>query len=252
MVARLRKEGLNKRLHGRVFAIFDELGDMVGKPQSLQQMEALRRIAGEVTKSNHASERRLGHIAKDMIDDAVANLGGATKELAEAREMWGRMRRVEAIENIIEKAADTKNFESSIQTGFRGLLRNPDKHLRGFSQEEIDAIRQVVRGGSLQRALERIGNRLSPESLTGMGVTGSAAYSGNIPLAAATATTGIAAKSTAKATTRKGAEQVRNLLARDPMQERLLQNILSQKNALAGPVGGMGGIVNALSERNVE
>ncbi|MDE9449987.1 hypothetical protein J3R80_05835 [Aliiroseovarius sp. Z3] len=249
MVAKLRKEGFNERLHPRIPALFDELSEMVGQPQSLQQMEALRRIAGKVAKSVDPDERRLGSIAKEMIDESVAGLGGATKELAEARELWGRMKRVETIEDIIEQSANNPNFEKSIQSRFRQLLRNPRKNLAGFSEAEIAAIRQVARGGPVQRVLEEIGKRLSPQSLSGMGISGSAAYSGNMPLAVSSALTGIAAKSTAKASTRKGADQVRNMLARSPAQQRIIEELMKTRNGLASLSALSGGGMNYAQDK---
>ena len=50
----------------------------------------------------------------DGIDDTIGELGEGSKHFAEAKDIWARMRRLEAVEAIIEDASNSPNFEQAL------------------------------------------------------------------------------------------------------------------------------------------
>ena len=99
----------------------------------------------------------------DKLDDWVSgltprdvtqggNVGRATAALTEARSLWGRARRGEIIEDLIDRAKlrasqfSGSGLENALRTEFRQLAMN-EKRMRGFSDAERNAIEAVSRGG---------------------------------------------------------------------------------------------------------
>jgi len=71
--------------------------------------------------------------------------------------LWRRAKKSELIEETFTKAGDqASGFENGIRAQFRQILGNKKK-LRGFNQEEVDAMRKIVRGGTLENAAKMMG-----------------------------------------------------------------------------------------------
>lgn len=227
--ARVVKDGYDAQLHPRVRAVLNRLDDEAGD-KSIAEMEILRRVAANAAASLQPDERRLAMKVIEEVDRAAKSIKGSAEVLPEARAVWARMRRLETIEEAIEKASTYASFERGLQNQFRSLLRNP-KRLRGFNKEEIKAIRQVAKGSTTQRGLEMIGRLLSINTLPGTAATGAAAFGGAGLGAAAIPATGFATKSAADAMVRSAAERARQTVATGGVTPRLPQNPLL--NALA-------------------
>lgn len=209
---KLQAEGFDRQLHPRLAAVLDRLDGTSG-PQSLGELSILRRVAGNAAQSLQPDERRLASILIDEMDDAVSGVGGAGA-LAEARDVWARMRRLEAVEQAIDKAATTDNFAASLRSQFRALLNNP-RRIRGFSEAERAAIREVATGTGGVRALRALGRILSPTEVSGAALAGGALFAslsgaGVLPMAVPAAGYGI--KRIADALTVGAANRARGVL----------------------------------------
>ena len=232
----LKSAGYNPRLHPRLSVVLDELDDLAKGPQGLQQVEQLRRIAGNASQSMQPDERRLGALVIDRIDETIEGMGEGSKPLQQAREVWGRMRRMESVEALIEDASNSPNFEQALATKFRAMLRNTRK-MRGFSSVERQAMARIASGKSVAGALQGLGKIMSPTGLMGA-VTSGGAIMGAGPAGVLVPMAGIAARTAGNAGVRKQAQNVLNTVGRTDAQRAAADSMLRQGNALA-PLSGM-------------
>lgn len=222
-IARIAKvEGIDPVLHPRATRALARLEEAkaAGADLTLDEIETLRRVIGTAGKSLEADERRIAGILRDGLDDFVNNLTPidvtrgnapeAVRALNEARGLWGRARRGEIIEELIDRAENRaaqfsgSGFENALRTEFRNLAQNP-KRLRGFSAEEQAAIRRVARGGPVENMLRLVG-KFAPTSLHNIVLGSGAGFALGGPAGAgAVAATGAAARGGATALTARNA-----------------------------------------------
>ena len=69
-----RKEGFNKRIHPKVSAVLDEFESIRNNPQTLTEIDTLRKVAQGAASSIEPSEARIGSILIERIDDSLDNL----------------------------------------------------------------------------------------------------------------------------------------------------------------------------------
>jgi hypothetical protein len=86
----------------------------------------------------------------DGLDPKKLSRGAAGADVGPkfkvARELWGRARRSEMINDAFEKAKNqASGFENGIVVQFRSILNNKKK-ARFFKKDELQAMRDVVRG----------------------------------------------------------------------------------------------------------
>jgi hypothetical protein len=222
---------------------------------SVQDLNIVRRVMQNAAGSPDANERRLASMMMDNLDEFVEELGPDSlvgepaKQvgpiLREARDLWGRMRRAEMIDDAVERATNRAastgsggNVNNAIRQNLRQIIDSPSKR-RGFSAEEIEAIRSVVRGTPTQNALRLIG-KISPQGngLSLMANLGAADVSGGatLPLTAV----GIGAKAMADRSTGNANRLLQSMIVsgRHPttpaVNPLLIQNAerLAQRNAL--------------------
>lgn len=196
IAATLKAEGFHPKLHPKIDGVLDSLGEVKGKTVQLGELERLRRVAGIAARSIDADERRIASIALDKIDDFMDNLSpqqttsgnpAVAGTLSEARSLWAKLKKSDKIDELIERAknrATTQNgnYAASLRAEFQALLKNK-KALRGFTKEEITAIKKVARLGPGTGTLAAFG-AMRPRGLVGaiqgtVGATG-AMYSGDI------------------------------------------------------------------------
>lgn len=216
-----RKEGFNQTIHPKVGAALKEFEAVKNSDQSLSQLDTLRRVAQGAAKSIEPDEARLGTLMTNRIDDFLDNLGRANFSSAfkkdvgakyrDARQLWRRAKKGELIEESFNKAhLQASGFENGIRTQFRSILNNKKK-ARGFTSEELDAMKQVVKGGSLENMAKMIGRfgfsegQASNMLMGSLGVAGGAAIGGPAG-AVAVPLIGQLSRSFAQRLTQKGAE----------------------------------------------
>ena len=222
LLSRMVSEGADKILSPKVSRVADLLEKSKGRSPSIQQMSILRRQFGNAAGSADAAERRLASIAIDKIDDFVesgASAVGGT--LGEARAMWSRLKKSETIDVAIENAqAAQAGVEAGLRAEFKSLYRARNtKKMRGFTAEELAAIKRVALGTATTNTLRRIGslgggldqgrNMLNLMA----GVAGGAAVGGPVGAALVPAA-GYAAAKVSKARTSQSAALARAIAAR--------------------------------------
>lgn len=187
---RLIREGVDKMLHPKATAVFDAMTKRLGDNPTIADLMTMRRqigIAANSTVPELADERRLAGIMRDQLDDMIDNMtdadlvagtaAGVSDNLAKARSLWSRAKKSETIDDIIARAElQASGTENGLRIGFRQLLKDK-KRLRGFTPAEVAAMKDVVNGGSLIKAMRTLG-KLS------FGTTGSNFLGGSIGIAA--------------------------------------------------------------------
>jgi hypothetical protein len=189
-----KKEGFNKRIHPKVSAALDEFEASEGINKTISEIDTLRKVARGAARSIEPDEARIGSMLIERIDDALdtlspddflnvkpADIGSKFKD---ARQLWGRAKKSELLEDAFERAQNqASGFENGLRTQFRSII-NSKKKSRGFTQEEISAMQEVVRGGRAENIAKAIGKLGFSEGqatnmlMGSLGVAGGAAIGG--------------------------------------------------------------------------
>jgi len=166
-------EGIDQTLHPGATAALKRLQESGANGMTVDNAQTMRRILAAAAKDpTNPDQSRIASIMIDKFDDFLAQSG---PELAAARGLYAQAKRGELIEQAIELAGSRagqfsgSGFENALRTEFRNLDRQIIKgQLKGFSDAEIDAIRQVARGGPIENALRYVG-KLAPTGVVSMG-----------------------------------------------------------------------------------
>ena len=256
--ATLAKEGADPVLSPKVVRLQKLLEDSRGQAPDLQRMETIRRQFLDAAGSADPAERRLAQIGVDAVDDFVENASESTAgTLKEARSLWRRMRKAEVIDDAIENATLAKEgVEAGLRNQFSTLYRQrKSKKMRGFSDDELAAIKAVAEGNMTSNVLRRIGSlsggtgaqRNMLNLLVGSGVGGGAGAAVGGPVggafgAAAVPIAGHIAQRAAQRRTQQAADLVRAMTARGttPARSRVPRPVVRGAGRIAGqapPVG---------------
>ena len=169
---------------GAVVAGTNAVTDLVERVQSLRDKPMTLAAAQEVDEAlGDAISREYGvtGLSKDgykLLDiqhslrDQIANAGagdtvGGTAgfdALVPARKAWSQARKMDDLERIQARAALTDNPATSIKTQVRNIITNPVK-ARGYTPEELNALRDAATRGTLGNVLHVFGSRLVPLAL---------------------------------------------------------------------------------------
>lgn len=154
-------EGIHARLHPKSTAGLESVeeilinsGDM---PSLMIARRNLRIAARDYTNSD---EMRIANELIRVLDDFVMKHLSDPTAAAGARggrALWGRMKRSEIVETIIDKATLSPSFAKTLASGFRSLLHN-DKRIAGFSASDIKIMRKIARGAPIDRLLSWVGS----------------------------------------------------------------------------------------------
>lgn len=147
-------------------------------------------------------------VFRNMINSADESMieGGKAgfESLKQARALWSKSRKLADVEAIIERAALTDNPASSIKSGFRTLASNP-RRLKGYTKEEVRAIRKAAETGVITDTLRTVGSRLTSIISLGSG--------GGVGQSAAAMAASTASRNAASAMQVKRAQSVADLIA---------------------------------------
>lgn len=167
-------DGLDPTLHPAAWATLKRLGELKNEPLALSSIDTIRQIAKDAAASRTPGESRIASRMIDKIDDFVRGISEkdvvvsatnpeiGTKALFEARALWQAARKSEAVEGLVERAADRagqfsgSGFENALRTEFRQFVMNK-KNLRGYADDEIAALKKVARGGAIDNAARALG-----------------------------------------------------------------------------------------------
>ena len=243
--------GARAKLHPGAMTALEELRDAAAKGQAtMSDLMGVRRVLqmGANDIANKDNTRIVSAIV-DNFDDFMLNMkpkdfikGGPTKEAVEewrqARELWRRSIKAGVIEDAVERAANAKSgFENGLRDEFKAIV-NPgrggraNKTAKMFSDEELDAMRKIVRGNLTTKALRTLskfgfGANNQSNFLGGaIGVGSGAAMAGPVGAMALPVVGQVAGRGAEKVTGRMG-ETVRAMVAtgQSPEVPRLASSI---------------------------
>ena len=181
------KEGIDKTLTpaaNRALARIQEVADE-GTPVPLDAIDTLRRVASIAGESTVKSDRRIGRIIVDSLDDYVDGLTPksvvagnpvqAASTISAARDLWKTASKADTIENVISKAQASSgdlniNLDTSLRNQFKKLANNP-RGISRFDPAEQTAIQAAAGGGNLSNILHSVG-KLAPTNLVKAGIEG--------------------------------------------------------------------------------
>lgn len=151
---------------GNVKKFLDVLDDFQGQQMKPEQMQTMRRMLQDAAGSADPADRRIGAIMLEKFDDWR---GQHVPEYSQADALYGRMKRASDIDYRLEKAENRAassgsggNRVNAARQNIRQILDSP-KARRGYSADELDAMRAIVRGDTMTNALRNVG-KLSPTS----------------------------------------------------------------------------------------
>jgi hypothetical protein len=161
-----------------------------------------------------------------------------------ARNLWGRMRRSELIDEVLQNAdLQASGFENGIRIGLRQILKNKKKR-NFFTDSELSAMRDVVSGSTSANLMKLMGkfgfgegqatNMLGGSISTGLGATIGNAVAGPPGAfvgASATAGAGSMARRAARRITERAARDVDTMIrAGDNAQDIAKRYLASTKS----------------------
>jgi hypothetical protein len=172
----------------KIVDVFKELDEVRDAPVTLQKMQDLRSSISTLKKSSEASDRMFAGQIVEQLDDFVEKLDAtklvspakgdldAIKLIPQARNLWKQSRKSELLDEIYEKAGMQPNakyddvvFATKLRDQFRNLATNKNK-LRGFSAEEVKAIKDAAQGGRIENALRAFGRPMQANINQGQNV----------------------------------------------------------------------------------
>lgn len=168
--AGLLQSKLGRKLTPQSSDILNVLEDMKTGKISFDELEGIRRAAqnsaGVANRAGNFADETINLTVVDSIDDFMKGIsvssfsGGRTnigREVAAARDLWGRARKSEVLDEAIERAKSQQSgFENGIRIQFKQIIQNKKKS-RFFSGAELDAMKAVERGTTTANTLRRIG-----------------------------------------------------------------------------------------------
>jgi len=183
-----------------------------GKPMTIEDIDLIDKDLTDEIYSLSVSKPNEARKLSDIQDAFRESIGKqpVAKDLAKARDLWAQQAKMRDITKIMDNAALTDNPAKSIQTAFRGLLRN-EKRMKGFTAEERKLIGKAAKTGNVIDAMRIAGSRLNTIAV--------GAATGNIPLAAATFVGGTGARGIAETMQRAKGENVLRAIAERPIGE---------------------------------
>jgi hypothetical protein len=172
----------------KIVDVFRELDEARDAPITLQKMQDLRSSISSLKMSKEPSDSMFAGKIVEQLDDFVEKLN-ATKLIAptkgdlktiklvpEATRLWKQARKSEMLDDIFEKAQikigdpyDDVAFATKLRAEFKNLATDKNR-LRGFTEEEVTAIKNAAKGGRIENALRAFGKPLQGEILQGKNV----------------------------------------------------------------------------------
>ena len=224
-----KKSGLSKRVTKQAFGLIEDLEEQIGKKMPLSELDDLRKVANNLSKSIDKTEASIGGVVVDKIDDFLDNLKAKDLVAGEldakvlgakykaARNLWGRAKKSEEIMNIMEVAKiQASGYENGLRIGFRALLKN-QKKIKFFNEAEKTAIRDLVDGDVAQNTAKFLGRFAFNEGqatniIGGLAASGIGYSFGGLPGMAVTGAVGQGSRQIAQRLTRNKAKFVDSMV----------------------------------------
>ena len=191
-----RNEGAGEGIFPKVDSVLKLFQSRVGTTPTTSEVDTLRRSAQAVAASTDPAEARVGSILVGEVDDFLSGITqnslasgqgkGIGSKFKDARQLWRRARKSEILEEALRKAdLQATGPENGIRVQFRSIL-NSKKKLKGFSDEEVSVMKQVVKGGPAANMAKLVGKLGVSEQqavrllLPGAGIAAGAQFGGPV------------------------------------------------------------------------
>lgn len=168
-----------------VTKLVNRMQALKGKPISLNEAQEIDEALGETIDGLDNGRGGLNKLGKKLYDvqtsfrQMIENAGPSDisggkegfEALKQARQLWSKSIKAQDIERIIARGQSMDNPATSIRSGFRTLLNNPNR-IKAFNGQERALIKTAGKANLGQEALRAIGSRLLSISATGAGYLG--------------------------------------------------------------------------------
>jgi len=164
-----RKAGIDPDITPKSHKALKRFKESIGKEISTSELDILRKVAQNAARAKEPADAAIGVAMINNIDDFLDNIGnnalkipgGKSIEIGKkykiARDLWGRARKSELLQESFEKARNqASGFENGVRTQFRSILNNK-KQRKFFNKDELKAMETVVRGDTKQNIAKLIG-----------------------------------------------------------------------------------------------
>lgn len=186
------------------------------KPATIGQLDRIRQ--GLWSRYNSAKDQPMILDAIGEIDDLIASRAETSELMTAARAANSRYAKSQLLDDAFTKAEDQTastgsggNILNKYRQAVTSIINNPKKS-RFFTDEEIDVMRQFVRGTPSEN-LRRLVGKMSPNGnglmMTLHAVGGMASGGATLPLMVA----GAAAKNSADRAVERGAREVQDMVS---------------------------------------
>lgn len=167
-LAHLPKAG--KSLTPETKSVLESMNGMLGDAVSIDDLEKLRRLskdaASAAARAGRSQDAAASNEIADRIDsffykinpsDLSGNVTNIGQELKVARDLWGRAKRSELLDEAIKSAENqATGFENGIRIKLRQIVGS--KKLRPFfKDEEIKAMEDVIQGSAGANFFKKLG-----------------------------------------------------------------------------------------------
>lgn len=172
-----------------------------GKPISLEGAEEMDRGLNKLISKEYSIKgltdtgrelQEIKYALRQAIDKSFAE-NTSNQALNESRKIWSQAMKLRDLEAIQDRALMTENPVTSIKSQLKTLLNNK-KALRGYSKEEIDALRNAQKVGAMTGLIKFAGSGINKYIAAGFG-----GASGGLPGAVAAGAVTHGASEAAKA-----------------------------------------------------
>jgi hypothetical protein len=160
--------------------------DYASADMTMEQLLRVRKQLGKAASSTDKDERSLAmaliqKLDKDVLTmtpaDFAAGAQGAPKAIRDweaGRGFWHTAKKAETVEELANSAVrqSRKSAAVPVEQATRNKFANftdKAKNLRGFSPEEVQALKDVSQGSAVGNTAKQVG-RLAPTTLGGLGV----------------------------------------------------------------------------------
>jgi len=155
-------------------ALTERLQQLRDKPLTLQDVQDIDEGLGNLIDSEH-DVTGLSKVGKNLLNvqstlrNMIAGAGPADvtggtagfDALNNGRAAWSQAMKMSDLERIQNRAAMMDQPATGFKTGIRTLLNNPSR-VRGYSADEIEALKDAQNRGVIGQALHVLGSRLLP------------------------------------------------------------------------------------------
>lgn len=188
---------VNDKLRPKTAGFVDDIDSMFNGPLSLEQFDEYRKVINQELKRASPDDARTLNSMKRVLDNFADNISPADMTggkrgiplLEQAREVYGREKKTEVIERILDQA--DVNTGQYTQSGLSNTIKREMNKLykqiqsgkaKGFSKEETALIRQMAKGGS-SSTIVNLFAKFAPRGVVSFGagqIVGSGIPGGNL------------------------------------------------------------------------